>query len=154
MPIVQTPVAVAVRVSDDALAVELSDGRVLSVPVAWYPRLSHGTPEERNRWQLIGQGHGIHWPDLDEDISVEGLLAGRASGESQKSFKKWLDGRVKAVAVHVVYRRRKGASTWHFCRNCSTWPTSDFDEQTSKPTAGELCYECQTKYHTGMCHSP
>ena len=89
------PTAVAVRVSDDTLTVELSDGRLLSVPVAWYPRLSHGTAEERNRWQLIGQGHGIHWPDLDEDISIEGLLAGRASGESQTSFKKWLEGRAK-----------------------------------------------------------
>ncbi len=92
----QTPAAVAVRVSDDALTVELSDGRVLSVPVAWYPRLSHGTAEERGNWRLIGQGHGIHWPELDEDISVEGLLAGRASGESQASFKKWLAARAKA----------------------------------------------------------
>jgi len=86
-------VAANVLVSDDTLTVELSDGRVLSVPVAWYPRLTHGTAAERNKWRLIGAGHGIHWPDLDEDISVEGLLAGKASGESQTSFKKWLEAR-------------------------------------------------------------
>jgi hypothetical protein len=86
-------VAANVQVSDDTLTVELADGRVLSVPVAWYPRLSHGTATERNNWRLIGAGHGIHWPELDEDISVDGLLAGKASGESQTSFKKWLDHR-------------------------------------------------------------
>ncbi|HEX2202324.1 MAG TPA: DUF2442 domain-containing protein [Longimicrobium sp.] len=81
------------RVTDDALTVELADGRVLSVPLVWYPRLAHGTPEERNHWRLIGRGEGIHWPDLDEDLSVEGLLAGRPSGESQQSLKRWLEGR-------------------------------------------------------------
>jgi hypothetical protein len=80
-------------VTDDALKVELSDGRSIAAPLAWYPRLLHGTAEERGRWRLIGQGHGIHWPDLDEDISVENLLAGRPSGESQPSFKRWLAGR-------------------------------------------------------------
>jgi hypothetical protein len=85
--------AANVVVSDDTLTVELSDGRVLSVPIAWYPRLSHGTATERNNWRLIGAGHGIHWPELDEDISVEGLLAGKSSGESQTSFKKWLEKR-------------------------------------------------------------
>ncbi len=85
--------AAKVFATDDTLTVELSDGRILSVPLAWYPRLSHGTAEERNNWRLIGAGRGIHWPDLDEDISVEGLLAGKASGESQTSFKKWLDAR-------------------------------------------------------------
>lgn len=85
--------AANVHLSDDTLTVELSDGRVLSVPVSWYPRLSHGTAEERNNWRLIGRGHGIHWEDLDEDISVDGLLAGKPSAESQTSFKKWLDTR-------------------------------------------------------------
>ena len=89
----QVVTASNVRADDDVLTVELSDGRVLSVPVAWYPRLSHGTVEERNNWRLIGAGRGIHWPDLDEDISVEGLLGGKPSGESQTSFKKWLDTR-------------------------------------------------------------
>jgi Protein of unknown function (DUF2442) len=89
------PTATHVRVSDDALAVELSDGRAISVPLAWYPRLSHGNETERSNWRFIGGGTGIHWPNLDEDISVEGLLAGRPSAESQSSFKKWLESRVK-----------------------------------------------------------
>jgi len=79
-----------VNVTEDTLTVELSDGRSLSVPLAWYPRLLHGTPEERANWRLIGQGVGINWPALDEDVSVENLLAGQASGESQRSLKRWL----------------------------------------------------------------
>jgi hypothetical protein len=89
----QTATALRVDVSEDTLSVELSDGRTISVPLAWYPRLSHATIEERNHWRLIGRGRGIHWPDLDEDISVENLLAGQPSGESQRSFKRWLDRR-------------------------------------------------------------
>jgi len=80
-------------ITEDSLTVELSDGRTLSVPLAWYPRLSCATPQERHNWRLIGKGHGIHWEDLDEDISVEGLLIGKPSGESQPSLKKWLEGR-------------------------------------------------------------
>ncbi|HEX8146626.1 MAG TPA: DUF2442 domain-containing protein [Pyrinomonadaceae bacterium] len=76
-----------VAVTDDTLSVDLSDGRTISVPLAWYPRLLNGTPEERNNWRFIGGREGIHWPDLDEDISVENLLAGKPSGESQGSFK-------------------------------------------------------------------
>ena len=82
-----------VEVSEDSLTVSLNDGRTLSLPLAWYPRLQHATPEERNHWRLIADGEGIHWPDLDEDISVENLLAGRPSGESQRSFKRWLEQR-------------------------------------------------------------
>ena len=89
----QAPSAKGVHVSDDTLSAELTDGRTISVPVAWYPRLSHGTAEQRNHWRLIGNGRGIHWPDLDEDISVENLLAGEHSGESQTSFKRWLQQR-------------------------------------------------------------
>jgi hypothetical protein len=84
-----------VRVSNDTLTVDLSDGRSISVPLAWFPRLSNGTEQERARWRLIGQGQGIHWEDLDEDISVVGLLAGKPSGESQKSLAKWLGQRGK-----------------------------------------------------------
>jgi hypothetical protein len=84
-----------VQVTDDALIVDLSDGRTVSVPLAWFPRLLHGTIKERNNWRLIGEGEGIHWPDLDEDISVENLILGKSSGESQKSFKKWLEVRTK-----------------------------------------------------------
>lgn len=82
-----------VSVTDEALIVDLSDGRTLSVPLAWYPRLLHATPDERKHWRLIGRGEGIHWPDLDEDISVQNLLAGTPSGESQRSLKRWLEGR-------------------------------------------------------------
>ncbi len=89
----QVPSATGVQVNDDVLSVDLSDGRTISVPVAWYPRLSHGTAEERGHWRLIGNGRGIHWPELDEDISVENLLSGQPSGESQTSFKRWLDQR-------------------------------------------------------------
>jgi hypothetical protein len=85
--------AVQVRVSDDALSVELSDGRSISVPLGWFPRLTHGTTDERNKWRLIAGGRGIHWTDLDEDISVENLLAGKPSGESQTSLKNWLETR-------------------------------------------------------------
>ena len=82
-----------VIVTDDTLAVDVNDGRTISVPLAWYPRLLHGTPEERNNWRFIGEKEGIHWPDLDDDISVENLLMGKPSGESQSSFKRWLESR-------------------------------------------------------------
>ena len=87
------PEAEAVSVTEDTLRVELSDGRTLSAPLAWYPRLVHATPEERNNWELIGKGQGIRWPDLDEDLSVEGLIADRSSGESRRSFKRWLEAK-------------------------------------------------------------
>jgi len=83
----------AVIATDDTLAVDLNDGRTISVPLAWYPRLLNGTPGERNNWRFIGDREGIHWPDLDEDVSVENLLAGKPSGESQSSFKRWLEKR-------------------------------------------------------------
>jgi len=86
-------VAQAVQVTVDTLTVDLADGRSVSVPLAWYPRLAHGTPTERSNWRLIGRGEGIHWPDLDEDISVENLLHGARSGESQRSFKQWIAAR-------------------------------------------------------------
>jgi len=88
-----------VSVHDEMLVVELSDGRALAVPLVWYPRLWHGTPVERGRWRLIGRGEGVHWPDLDEDLSVEGLLAGRRSAESQRSLQRWLSGRVRQGAA-------------------------------------------------------
>jgi len=87
------PVAVSVRVTEDALSVDLSDGRTIAAPLAWYPRLLHGTRKERRNWRLIGKGYGIHWEDLDEDISVENLILGQASGESQSSFERWLASR-------------------------------------------------------------
>jgi hypothetical protein len=85
--------AESVAISDDTLTVDLADGRSITVPLAWYPRLVHATPGERGNWRLIGRGEGIHWPDLDEDISVEHLLSGIRSGESQHSFRQWLASR-------------------------------------------------------------
>ena len=82
-----------VVVTEDVLAVDLVDGRTISIPLAWFPRLLRGTPAERGNWRLIGGGEGIHWPDLDEDISVRSILAGRRSGETQESLQRWLDGR-------------------------------------------------------------
>jgi hypothetical protein len=82
-----------VTISDDTIAVDLSDGRSVSAPLAWYPRLMHGTSGERNHWRLIGRGSGIHWPDLDEDISVENLLGRQPSGEDHASFQNWLASR-------------------------------------------------------------
>ena len=79
----EIPKAENVKVTDDTLSVNLSDGRTISVPLEWFPRLVHATVEERNNWRLIGKGHGIHWEDIDEDISVKGLLAGKPSGESK-----------------------------------------------------------------------
>ncbi len=90
---IEVPSINNVLVSEDTLSVDLSDGRTISVPLEWFPRLVHTTPEKRKNWRLIGRGHGIHWDDIDEDISVEGLLVGKPSGESQTSFKKWLDQR-------------------------------------------------------------
>jgi hypothetical protein len=73
-------------VTDEKVIVDLADGRSLSVPLAWYPRLLHASPEERHNWQLLGDGYAIEWVDLDEHIGVEGLLAGRRSSESQRSL--------------------------------------------------------------------
>ena len=87
------PRAVGVAVTDDALSVSLSDGRTISAPLAWFPRLLHGKPDERSDWRLVGDGEGLHWPRLDEDISVESLLAGRKSNESAQSLAHWLAAR-------------------------------------------------------------
>lgn len=87
------PDAVDARVTEDTLSVDLADGGTISVPLSSYARLEHANPTERANWTLIRKGQEIHWNDLDEDISVEGLLAGKPSGESQASFKRWLDGR-------------------------------------------------------------
>jgi hypothetical protein len=90
---IHVPNAESVAITEDALTVELSDGRTLSVPLVWFPRLLHATPEERAHWRFIGTGHGMHWEDIDEDVSIENLLAGKPSGESQTSLKKWLQSR-------------------------------------------------------------
>ena len=85
--------ATVVTISEHTLSVELWDGRAISVPLSWYPRLVYGTEVERQNWQLIAGGEAIHWPDLDEDISIGSLLAGKASAESQSSLDNWLSNR-------------------------------------------------------------
>ncbi len=89
--------AQSVVVTDDTLAVDLSDGRTISVPLGWYPRLLQGKIDERKNWRLVGQGQGIHWPDLDEDIAVEDLILGKPSGESQESLRNWQQGRASGA---------------------------------------------------------
>lgn len=90
--------ATSIEVSDDTITVQLSDGRTLAAPLVWFPRLLHGTTAERNDYRLIGKGTGIHWPVLDEDISVSNLLEGKRSQESQPSLKKWLEKRLHSKA--------------------------------------------------------
>lgn len=87
------PVAIDVKITDLRLTVDLADDRSITIPLEWYPRLYHGTPEERQNWQLLGDGYAIEWPDLDEHIGVEGLLAGRKSSESPQSIQRWLSSR-------------------------------------------------------------
>ncbi len=90
---IQEPIANHVTVSEDSLTVDLVDGRTIIAPLSWYPRLWYGTADERNNFEIIGNGTLVHWSDLDEDLSVSGILAGRRSGESQQSLKIWLEKR-------------------------------------------------------------
>ncbi|MBW4472858.1 MAG: DUF2442 domain-containing protein [Stenomitos rutilans HA7619-LM2] len=95
--LLEMPTIQQVTVTDDTLSVDLSDGRTISVPIAWYPRLLHASIEERNDYRFIAGGNGIHWNQLDEDISIKNLILGQPSGESQKSFQRWLSSRVATV---------------------------------------------------------
>ncbi|NDJ18988.1 DUF2442 domain-containing protein [Myxacorys almedinensis] len=95
--LLEIPTILQVSITDDTLSTDLSDGRTLSVPLAWYPRLLHGSPEERQDYRLIASGSGVHWHQLDEDISVKNLILGKPSGESQTSFQRWLSNRMKRV---------------------------------------------------------
>lgn len=113
---VAAPAATDLSLSEDTLTVNLADGRSISVPLAWFPRLLHATPGERRKWRLIGRGRGIHWPDIEEDISVSGLLAGRRSFESRESLSRWLaarsDARPRESALKTHRRRaKKGPSS-------------------------------------------
>ena len=92
---IDRPSARSALLTQEAISVDLVDGRTISAPLAWHPRLANGTPAERDNWRLIRRGEGIHWPDLDEDISVTNILSGKPSGESQQSFRKWLEERNK-----------------------------------------------------------
>ncbi|MGC1219307.1 MAG: DUF2442 domain-containing protein [Phormidesmis sp.] len=91
--LLEVPIIQELEINDEALTVDLSDGRTTAVPLSWYPRLVHGSDTERHNYRLIGNGSGIHWNDLDEDISIQNLIIGQPSGESQKSFQRWLDTR-------------------------------------------------------------
>ena len=95
VPEIIVPRAMDVILNEESLVVDLTDGRTVSVPLSWYPRLTNATIQERNNWRLIGRGEGIHWPDLDEDISIAGLISGKPSGESQTSLLQWLAQREK-----------------------------------------------------------
>lgn len=86
----RAPLAESVEVDEQRLAVLLADGRTLFVPLDWFPRLLHATPAERAEWRLLGGGEAVEWPLVDEQVSVEGLLAGRRSGESPRSLERWL----------------------------------------------------------------
>ncbi len=94
---IETPNIVQISINEEALTVELSDGRTISVPLTWYPRLVHATEQERANWRLIAGGKGIHWPELDEDISVQALILGKPSQESSQSLKKWLENRKEKI---------------------------------------------------------
>ena len=84
------PLATQISVTEEKLVIELVDGRSLIIPLSWYPRLLNASHQERQNWQLLGDGYAIEWIDLDEHIGIEGLLAGKRSGESHKSFARWL----------------------------------------------------------------
>jgi hypothetical protein len=87
------PLATQINVTEDKLVIELVDGRSLIIPLSWYPRLLNASHQEKQNWQLLGDGYAIEWIDLDEHIGIEGLLAGKRSGESHKSFARWLAAR-------------------------------------------------------------
>ena len=125
------PTIQRVIVTEDTLSADLSDGRTISVPLAWYPCLFQGSIKERNDWRFIGDGSGIHWNQLDEDISIKNLILGQPSGESQKSFRRWLSSRggddrssiahSQSPINHVINSQaliQPGqASTSNFCQN-------------------------------------
>ena len=105
------PAAIAIAITEDTLTADLMDGRTISVPLDWYPRLVYGVPEERDNWEIHAGGRHIHWPDLDEDISVEGLLTGRRSGESPRSLQRWLEA-----------KQEGGGLTWYELRAADSNP--------------------------------
>lgn len=109
----ETALVIKVKVTADSLVIDLHDGRVVSVPLAWYPRLAEGTARERRQWELIGPGIGIHWPALDEDISVDALLRGLGSNESASSLHRWRTSRRRPAgkALQPTNRARKRAKS-------------------------------------------
>ena len=133
------PLATGVETSDDELTVSLADGRRVSVPLVWFPRLLHATIEERAEFRLIGGGEGIHWPRVDEDISIAGLLRG------------WRDVSPGGKRMRTAeYRRHEHGDTWHWCSRCSTYPSENYFVRTTMPSAA-LCNECTVKSKSGSC---
>lgn len=126
------PLATEVETSDDELTVSLADGRRISVPLVWFPRLLRAAPDERAEYRLIGGGEGIHWPRVDEDISVAGLLRGARAP------------RVRLDTGATEYRRSESGDTWHWIPTCSIWPTQDYVVRRTRPNA-DLCDECGRK---------
>ena len=110
----EIPGATRVKVTDDTLTAELADGRVISVPLTWHPRLIHANSNERDYWELYAEGQHIHWPDLDEDISVEGMVDGKPSGEGERFFNRWLEaimaGRSVAYCDLMAYEKEQQQS--------------------------------------------
>lgn len=101
---------IGMAVADETLAVDLDDGQTVIVPIGWYPRLAYGTPAERANFKISGAGYGIHWPDLDEDVGVEGLLLGKKSTESHTSFERWLQCRQTDHKMKTTRRSTARAS--------------------------------------------
>jgi hypothetical protein len=108
---VGTAAAKQVRVTERELTVALVDGRVVSVPLNWYPRLAEASPRERRAWVLVGPGAGIHWPGIDEDISVEALLGGLPSGESAASLRRWRASRNRPANKALQPTSRRSGAT-------------------------------------------
>jgi hypothetical protein len=135
------PFATEVETSEDELTVSLADGRRISVPLAWFPRLLNATKEERAEFRLIGGGEGLHWPLVDEDISVAGLLRGSRPRVAREQ---------RRLSSEVEYRRGDHGSTWHWCPSCSFYPTGDYFTRRSRP-AGELCNECTARTQRRSC---
>lgn len=140
------PLATNVETSEDELTVSLADGRRISVPLAWFPRLLDASADERAEYRLIGGGEGIHWPQVDEDISVVALLRGSPTRSATAR-----QNRVRDLRASVVqYRRGEHGDTWHWCSRCSTYPSENYFVRTSRPR-GELCNECLVKSKTEQC---
>jgi hypothetical protein len=146
LQIESVPLAMAVQVTEDELIVSLADGRRISAPLAWFPRLLDATKEERADFRLMGGGEGIHWPQVDEDISVAGLLRGAGPARTHtRSSVTEADARQRRQ-----YRRGEEAATWHWCPTCSTYPVSNYFVRHSRPE-DELCNECAAKAAIGDC---
>ncbi|MYC21125.1 MAG: DUF2442 domain-containing protein [Caldilineaceae bacterium SB0662_bin_25] len=102
----EAPRVTGVEISSGRVTAHLIDGRMISAPLIWYPRLAHATPDERNGWELRGGGQRVHWPDLDEEISIEGMLAGQPVGENRRLFSDWLEA-IKAVKGMEIFEERQ-----------------------------------------------